>query len=94
MLAEKWANNVIFITRYDHHCLQLCFLVGTLIVNVTRCYASQSNSSAEEKDAFYDKIISLVAVVLDELILLIGGDFIGHVNQHSATFEGIHGSNN
>ena len=93
MLAEKWANNVISITRYDHNCLQLCFLVGTLIVNVTRCYAPQSNLSAEEKDAFY-KIISLVAVVLDELMLLIGGDFIGHVNQHSATFEGIHGSNN
>lgn len=73
--------------------MQLCFLVGTLIVNVTRCYAPQSNLSAEEKDAFY-KIISLVAVVLDELMLLIGGDFIGHVNQHSATFEGIHGSNN
>ena len=52
MLAEKWANNTIFVTRNDHHCLRLRFLVGTIIVNVIGCYALQSGLSAEDKGAF------------------------------------------
>ena len=93
MLAEKWINNVISVTRYDCLCLQLRFLVGIIIVNVISCYASQSCQSAEEKDAFYNKIISLVAAVPNEEVLLIRGDFNGHVGKHSAGFEGVHGGN-
>ena len=36
-----------------------------------------SGLSAEEKDAFYNKIISLVAAVADEEMLRIGRDFNG-----------------
>ena len=56
MLAEKWFNNVIYVTRQDQCCLQLGFLVETILVNVISCYAPQSTSSAEEKHAFYNKI--------------------------------------
>ena len=93
ILAEKCVNNVISVTRYDCHCLQLSFLVGTIIANFINCYAPRSSLSAGEKDAFYDKIISLVAAVLDEEMILIGGDFNGLVREHSAVFEGIHGGN-
>ena len=74
MLAEQWNNNVNFVTRHDQHCLRLRFLVGTIIVNVISCYASESGLSTDEKDAFYGRIISLVVVVPDEEYL-IGGDF-------------------
>ena len=67
------------VMRYDHCCLQLHLLVGTIILNVIRCYAIQSGLSAEEKDAFYDKIISFDAAVSDEEMLLINRDFNGHV---------------
>ena len=90
-LAEKWVNNVISVTRYDHRCLQLRFLVGTIIVNVISCYAPQSGLSAEEKDIFYDKITSVVVAVPDKKILLIGGDF--NVGVHNAGFEGVHRGN-
>ena len=79
MLAEKWINNEISVMRYDHCCLQLHLLVGTIILNVIRCHAIQSGLSAEEKDAFYDKIISFDAAVSDEEMLLINRDFNGHV---------------
>ena len=54
MLAQKWINNVISVKRYDHRCLQLRFLVGTVIVNVICCYAPQSGLSVDEKDTFYE----------------------------------------
>ena len=65
MLAEKWVNNIFSVTRYNHRCLQLRFLVGTIILNGISCCAPQSGLSAEE-DAFCDKMISLVAAVPDE----------------------------
>lgn len=66
-----------------------CSLVGTIIV---RMDASKFGLSAEE-DAFYNKIIILVALVPDEETLLTGGDFNGHVVEHNASFEGVHGGN-
>ena len=66
MLAENWVNKGISVPRYNHHCLQLRFLVGTIIVNVISCFTPQSSLSAEEKDAFYNTIISLVAAVPDK----------------------------
>ena len=60
MLTEKWVNNVIYVKRYDHRCLQLRFLVGTTMLNVTCCYAAQSGLSAEE-NIFYERVFSIVA---------------------------------
>ena len=83
MLAQKWINNVISVKRYDHGCLQLRFLVGTVIVNVICCYASQSGLSVDEKGTFYERLFSVVASVPEEMLVL-GGDFNGHVGEPSA----------
>lgn len=48
-LAEKYANNVIYISGLNKRCVELCFLVETIIVNVISCYAPQSALPAEEK---------------------------------------------
>ena len=79
--------------RYDHRCLQLRFLVGTVIVNVICCYAPQSGLSVDEKDTFYERLFSVVASVPEEEMLVLGGDFNGHVGEPSAGFEGVHGGN-
>ena len=84
MLAQKWINNVISVKRYDHRCLQLRFLVGTVIVNVICCYAPQSGLSVDEKDTFYERLFSVVASVPEEEMLVLGGDFNGHVGEPSA----------
>ena len=93
MLAQKWINNVIFVKRYDHRCLQLRFLVGTVIVNVICCHAPQSVLPVDEKDTFYERLFSVVASVPEEEMLVLGGDFNGHVGEPSARFEGVHGGN-
>ena len=76
-------------TRYDHRCLQLHFLVGTTCIIC--CYAPQSGLSVEEKDTFYEIVFSIVASVPEEEMLVLGGDFNGHVGDRSAGFEGVYG---
>jgi len=91
MLAEKWIDTVISVDRLNHRCIQLRFLAGTVIVNTISCYAPQAGLPATDKDALYDQVISLVADVPDDEMLLLGGDLNGHVGARAAGFEGIHG---
>ena len=91
MLAEKWVSNVISVKRYNFCCFQLRFLVGTTIISVIYCCAPQSGLSAEEKDTSYERVFSTVASVPEEEMLVLGGDFSGHVGDHSAGFEGVYG---
>ena len=70
--------------------LKLHFLFGT--INVISSYAPQFGLSAEE-DAFYHKIINLVAAVPDEDMLFIGRYFNGNVGKNSAGFEAEHRGN-
>ena len=63
--------------------------------NNCKCYKLLCSTiclaSWREGDTFWNKIISYIAVVPDEEMLLSGGDFDGHVLEHSARFEGFHG---
>ena len=65
MLAEKCVNNVIYVKRYNHCCLQLRFLVGTTILNVICCYAPQSVLST---DTFYEMINSMRIYFMKEYL--------------------------
>ena len=91
MLADKWVNAVISVNRINHRCIQLRFLVGSVIVNAVSCYAPQVGLPAEEKDEFYNQMITLVAAVPKEEMLIVGGDLNGHVGEKSSGFEGVHG---
>ena len=91
MIAEKWINDVIAVPHINHRCIQLRLLIGTVILNTVCCYAPQTGLSLEEKDDFYDQVMSVLASVPDDEMLLVGGDFNGHVGERSPGFEGIHG---
>jgi len=93
MLAEKWIYSVISVDRHNHHCIQLRLLIGTVIVNLICCYAPQTGLSSDEKDKFYDQVLSLVALVPENEMLLLGGDFNGHIGEHAAGFGNNHSGN-
>ena len=91
LLAEKWIDTVLSVVRHNNRCIQVRFLVGTIIVNAISCYAPQTGLSVEEKDTFYEQVFAVVAAVPEDEMLLLGGDFNGHVGEQSDGFEGIHG---
>ena len=51
----------------------------------------QSGLLVKEKDDFYDQVMCVIVSVLEEEILLLGGDFIVMLEKGSRGFEGIHG---
>ena len=46
--------------------------------------------SAEEKDTFYGRVFRVVASVPEEEVLVLGGDFNGHVGDRSARFDSVY----
>ena len=93
LIAEKWIDNVLSVVRHNHRCIQIRFLVGTVIVNTICCYAPQTGLPTEEKDEFYDQVMSVIASVPDDETLVLAGDMNGHVGENSLGFEGVHGGN-
>ena len=58
-----------------------------IIVSV---YAPQSSLPNAEKDEFYDELFPIVAAISTKDILILLGDWDGHVSKSSAGYEGVH----
>ena len=91
MLTEKWIDTIISVKQNDHHCLELHFLVGTVILNAISCHVPQYGLSADVKYIFYVQGFSLVTAVPEKKMLLLGKDLNGHVAEHNVGFEDIRG---
>ena len=91
LIAEKWIDKVISITRIDSRLISIRILNGKNI-NIFSIYAPQTGRSQEEKDKFYDKLLGNLTAVPDNEFLLVCGDFNGHVGQDSNGFDGVHGN--
>ena len=81
MLSEKWSNNVISAIQHNPGCILLRLLDGTMIANIICCYVPLFGQSTEGKDACYDQVISLVAAVPENEILLLCGNTNRHVER-------------
>ena len=66
-------------------------LIDKRVVAIISSYAPQQGLSNEAKDKFYEDIVSLVSKVDDDNLLVIGGDFNGHVGRGADGYKGIHG---
>ena len=54
-------------------------------------YTPQCGLSEEEKDKFYDELMAVTSKFGDNELVIVGGDFNGHVGKSSEGYEGVHG---
>ena len=59
----------------------MCFkvLIGDKLVTCICAYAPQTGRSAEEKDSFWDQMISVTESIPASEMIVVGGDLNGHV---------------
>lgn len=60
------------------------------IVNFATC-APQQGLAKNERDKFYEDLISLVFKVSESKFFMIGGDLNGHLGEDASGYDGIHG---
>ncbi|KAK6730588.1 hypothetical protein RB195_007196 [Necator americanus] len=64
---------------------------GEVELRVASAYAPQAGCSEEEKASFWEDLEQYVQSLKGEEVLLIGGDFNGHVGSRRDGFESCHG---
>ena len=60
------------------------------IANFATC-APQQGLAKNERDKFYEDLISLVFKVSESKFFMIGGDLNGHLGEDASGYDGIHG---
>jgi len=62
-----------------------------LIVNCICAYAPQTGRSAEEKDSFWDQMISVTGSIPASEVIVVGGALNGLVGTNVDGYDGVHG---
>ena len=66
-------------------------LIGDKLVTCICAYAPQIGRSAEEKDSFWDQVISVTGSIPASELFVVGGDLNGHVGTNVDGYDGVHG---
>ncbi|KAK6737519.1 hypothetical protein RB195_019930 [Necator americanus] len=91
ILNESFRNSVTALYRLSDRLMALKVNTGKVELRVVSAYAPQMGCSEEEKACFWEDLEQYVQSLEGEEVLLIGGDFNGHVGSRKDGFESCHG---
>ena len=70
---------MIFVKRVNERIMCLKVLFSNKLVTCICAYAPQTGRSADEKDSFWDQMISVTGSIPASELIVVGGDLNGHV---------------
>ena len=91
VVSREWESFIVNMTRVSERIMMIQFAVGKSVLKVISCYTPQKDLEMTEKIEFYDSLDSVISGVGDEEMVILCGDFNGHVGEHAEGFEGVHG---
>ncbi|KAK6743228.1 hypothetical protein RB195_010468 [Necator americanus] len=91
ILNESFRNSVTVVDRLSDRLTAAKVDTGEVELRVVSAYAPQAGCSEEEKASFWEDLEQYVRSLEGEEVLLIGGDFNGHVGSRKDGFESCHG---
>ncbi|KAK6746049.1 hypothetical protein RB195_012270 [Necator americanus] len=91
ILNESFRNSVTAVDRLSDRLMAVKVDTGEVELRVVSAYAPQMGCSEEEKACFWEDLEQYVQSLESEEVLLIGGDFNGHVGSRKDGFESCHG---
>ena len=91
LLAEKWIDKMFDVKSVSNCLMMIKMIVGEVVVTVLPIYAPQYRLTIAERELFYDSLQNLVQTIDDLKMLLICGDFNGHIGKATLGYEDIHG---
>ncbi|KAK6751142.1 hypothetical protein RB195_002860 [Necator americanus] len=90
-LNESFRNSVTAVDRLSDRLMAVKVDIGEVELRVASAYALQVGCSEEEKASFWKDLEQYVQSLEGEEVLLIGGDFSGHVGSRKDGFESCPG---
>lgn len=91
LMKEELSEGVMEVRRKNDRVIVVVVLVGKLVVRVVSAYAPQQGRSEEEKQMFYDSVEEELQLVKSNELLIMCGDWNGHVGEKADGYAGVHG---
>jgi len=91
LISDRWIDRIIDVKRVNECIMCLKVLIGDQLVTCICAYAPQTGRSAEEKDSFWDQMISVTGSIPASELIVVGGDLSGHVGTNVDGYDGVHG---
>lgn len=91
LLSNDLKDNVVDVTRCNDRLMAVRVVVGEKVVNVVCAYAPQVGLGVSEKEAFWVCLDELVGSIPGDQLVVLGGDFNGHIGERSDGYPGAHG---
>ena len=79
LISDRWIDRIIDVKRVNERIMCLKVLIGDKLVTCICAYAPQTGRSTEEKDCFWDQMISVTESIPASELIVVGGDMNGHV---------------
>ena len=91
LVEEELCGDVIEVRRKSERIVVVVMVCGKQVTRVVSCYAPQVGREEEEKDKFYFDLAQELELKGPKELLVVAGDFNGHVGKDVDGYEGIHG---
>ena len=86
-LAKRWVDKVIVISRGSDRMIVVTVLVQEIIVTVISVYVLKCSLDDSQKDDFYDSLVNDLRKLREKEVVVIAGDFTGHVGSNPKDYE-------
>jgi len=80
-LSDRWIDRIVDVKRVNERIMCLKVLIGDKLVTCICAYAPQTGKSADEKDSFWDQMISVTESIPASELIVVGGDLNGYVSR-------------
>lgn len=96
-IAPKYTGIIVEVIRPEVQHALYDRIIGLILdvdgksFGIVSAYAPQAGLKRDEKERFYEELDMIVRSMAKCDILVVGGDFNGHVGRASDGFEGVHG---
>jgi len=91
LISDWWIDRIVDVKRVNERIMCLKVLIGDKLVTCICAYAPQTGRSAEEKDSFWDPMISVTGSTAASEFIVVGGYLNGHVGTNVYGYDGVHG---
>ncbi|RUS72507.1 hypothetical protein EGW08_019735 [Elysia chlorotica] len=92
LVAEKWIEKVFEVQRISSDRIILVkLIVGRCVCTILSVYAPQSGLCEEIKDQFFDQLRAVTVKIPGSEILILCGDWNGHVGSVGTGYREVHG---
>jgi len=87
LISDRWIDRIIDVKRVNERIMCLKHKLVTCIC----AYAPQTGRNDEEKDSFWDQMISVTGSIPASQLIVVGGDLNGYVGTNVDGYDGVHG---